>query len=119
MPVKITPKILVQRAPVTTSATLLYQPPDSTSTEIRSIFIANTTAGASTFSLYVDKNGVRNGTANALYNSVSVSANSTTLISFSAGAGLFLESSDSSISAKVGTATALTFTLFGLETEQT
>lgn len=119
MPIRRTYKLLSQKKPATTSAILAIRPVEDTYVLVKSIFVANTTAGAVSFSIYVDKDGEEAEADTALYQAVSVAANTTTLIQLTEDNAIVLENSDSRLYVKSSAGNSLTFTIFGLEIEET
>lgn len=102
---------VAQSRPSGTTATSVYTAPIVT--EITRIIICNTTGTAANYSLYHDDDGSTFDATTALYETVSLAANSTVDISAELGAGLMV-SKDGQIGVKTGTANALTFTIYGV-----
>ena len=119
MPVKIRKKLLAQRMPSTTTATLCYRPPDGKYADIKSIVVCNQSSAAVSYSIYVDKNASVAANGTALFGAVSLAANSTVVLTFDGECGIVLETDTAGIFVKSSTASSLTFTLFGLEIEET
>ena len=103
-------KVLGQQAPTNTSDTNLYTVPSDTSTVISTLRVANLTATAATFSIYVRVAGAAASAANTVAKDVTLAANSI----FSATEGMTLAATDV-ITVQSGTANALSFNLFGSE----
>lgn len=83
-------------------------------TEITRVIVCNTTGTAAAMSLYHDDNGSTFDATSALYEGKSVPANDSIEIKAeSIGAGIML-SRDGQIGIKTGTASALTFTIYGV-----
>lgn len=80
--------------------------------EITLIFVTNTTGTAADMSIYHDDDGTTYNADSALYETVSVAANSTTRIAFEVGSGIMVGRSGN-IGVKTGTANALNFTFYG------
>ena len=108
-----TKKLLAQKRPAGTSASLLYKPPTNGRTEITSIIVCNTTATAATFNLYHDNDGSNFNVDTLIYSVITVSGNSTAFLCFDGN--LFLENSTSAVGCLSATAGALNFTVYGVE----
>ena len=120
LPVKITKKLLAQRVPATTSPTLFYRPPSGKSAEIKQLIVCNQSAGADTFSIFIDKDGTKAVAGTAIYGATSLAAHTTLIVPFDGECGLILESSDSSITVQCDTSAGhITFSIFGFEIEVT
>jgi len=107
----LTEKLLGQTRPGSTTATSIYSPPANTSSIIKTIFIANTTASSATFRIFVDDDGTTYDETTALFWDVSIDGNTTVEVD------TFIAMNDSSgnLAVRTGTASALTFTVFGGE----
>jgi len=107
---------LAQIRPANTSNATLFSP--TVVTELTSIFVCNTTGSAATFRLFHSRGAtVVFDQTTALYYDFSVAANDTKVIRASAiGGGLQTESGDD-IGVRSSTASALTFTLYGVTTK--
>lgn len=103
-------KILGQSAPTDTNNATLYTVPSSTEAIVSTIVVANTTANAATFRIFVRDNGAAAAASNAIAYEASIAANSQ--IAFTLG--LTLNAADV-ISVRTDTANALTFHAFGSE----
>jgi hypothetical protein len=103
-------KVLGQVAPTGTANVDLYTVPADTSTVVSTLNIANLTAEAATFSVYIRVAGAAAASANTLLKDVPLAANSL----FSATQGITLGAADV-ITVSTGTADALSFQLFGSE----
>jgi hypothetical protein len=102
---------LAQSRPGGTTAVSVYTA--SIRTEISRIIVCNTTGTAAALSIYHDDDGSTFDATTALYEGVSLAANATMEIkSEGIGSGLMV-SKDGQIGVKTGTASALTFTLYG------
>lgn len=122
MPVKRTLQQLAQRMPTTTAATFLYHPPTiSTTTIAKLILVCNNTASAVTFSIWVSPTGSTSGNAYAIYNGTTVSANLTRSLPFCGDdeMGIILVGNTASLLVQSSVANAITFTVYGVEVEQT
>lgn len=120
MPIFIIKKQLAQRLPTTTASAVLYKVPDAnTTTFIRTIVVCNVTAGAATYSLYVNQNGSVAADQFALVRSLSVAANATDQRNYADGLGIILNGANASVIVSSSIGSALTFTLYGEEVVQT
>jgi len=92
---------------LTTSAVTQYTTPAATTTTVRGIHVANTTAVAATFTLSIgnDAAGTR------FFSALSIGANGT--LDWS---GFLILAATETLQAFAGTATALTLTISGIET---
>ena len=103
-------KVLGQVRPADTNVADLYTVPTGGQVIISTIIVANTTAIDATFDLYVRPNGATADQGTAIAYGTTVRANTSQSITIGATAD-----ADDVVSAKSGTADALTFTTFGLE----
>lgn len=103
-------KVLGQSLPSTTSNADLYTVPASTQTVVSTINVANITANAATYRIFVRVAGATAANSQALVYDASAAANSTTAITI----GVTLNATDV-ITVQSGTASALTFQAFGSE----
>lgn len=103
-------KVLGQARPADTNVADLYTVPTGGQVVISTIIVANTTAIDATFDLYVRPDGAAAGEGTAIAFGSTVKANTSQSITIGATA----DASDV-VSARSGTANALTFTTFGLE----
>lgn len=105
-----TPKRLGQAQAATGSYGTIYTVPASTTAVIKEVVICNTTSGAVTLDLSFVPSGGTAGAANAIFSTLSVSANETKIYSMSsvlAAAG--------TVQAKASAGTSLTLTVSGIE----
>lgn len=121
MPIKRTQKILFQRnVAIAAADSILYQTPNTfTTTFIRAIWVCNTSGTDSTFSLYLNPNGVLGGDSYALYVQAPIKARATQVIQVHVDEGLLLPSIAAALIARAGAAGVITFTGFGEEVEET
>jgi len=103
-------KVLGQTRPADTSVADLYTVPAGGQAVISTIIVANTTATDATFDLYVRPDGATADEGTAIAFGTTVKANTSQSITVGATA----DAADV-ISVKSGTASAVTFTAFGLE----
>jgi hypothetical protein len=103
-------KVLGQSAPANTSNADLYTVPAARETIVSTLAIANTTATDATARVFVRIAAAAAATSNAIVYDVSVPANGLYSFTF----GMTLATTDV-ITVRSGTASALTFTLFGNE----
>jgi 2-keto-4-pentenoate hydratase/2-oxohepta-3-ene-1,7-dioic acid hydratase in catechol pathway len=103
-------KVLGQAAPADTNNANLYVVPAGAQAVASTFRVANVTATAATFRVWVRINGAAVANSNAIAMDVPLAGNSI----FSATEGMTLNAGDI-ITVRSGTANALTFTLFGSE----
>jgi hypothetical protein len=103
-------KILGQSAPAGTSNVDLYTVPADTQTVVSTLFVTNVTAAAAICRIYVRKNGAAASDSNALVKDGPVGANDFKAVT----TGITLDAGDI-ITVQSGTASALTFHLYGSE----
>jgi hypothetical protein len=103
-------KILGQAAPANTSNADLYTVPAATEAIVSSIAIANVTATAATYRIYIRDGGAAAADSNALVKDASAAANSTTTI----GIGITLSATDV-ITIQSSISNAITVHAFGTE----
>lgn len=107
----ITGKQLAQARPANTTAVSLYSPAANVDARLTQIVICNTTAVAATFRLFHDDNGTTYDESTALYWDISVSGNDSVTL----GLAAYMADDTGNFAIRTGTASALTFTLYGLE----
>ena len=105
-------KQLGQLRPADTNAASLYSPPASTAARLTQLFVCNQTAGPESFRVFCDDDGTTYSEATALYYDVAIAANITTVIDLA----LYMNDASGNLAIRSSTASALTFTLFGIET---
>jgi hypothetical protein len=103
-------KVLGQARPADTNVADLYTVPAGGQVIVSTIIIANTTATAATYDLYVRPDAATADEGTAVAFGTAVAGNTSTSITIGATA----DAADV-ISVKSATASALTFTAFGLE----
>jgi len=104
--------LLAQTRPSNTTAAAAFTA--TLKTEIASIYVANTTGSDAAFSIYHDDDGSTFDESNALYFGVSVAANTTARVDAGKdGEGIAIKASGS-LGVKTGTASALTFSIYGI-----
>lgn len=104
--------LLAQIRPANTSAATAFET-ESIRAEITRIIICNTTGVAATFSLYHDDGGTSYSEATALFFSKSIPANDSYILDSQIVNQLSI-SPTGSIGVQSGTASALTFNLYGI-----
>lgn len=104
-------KVLAQSRPAGTGATLAYTGPANGAAIVRYILVANTTALAAAYSIYLDDDGTTYDQTTALFYAISLAANDTELIDIE----LPLTSSSANLAVQTGTGSAITFTVIGEE----
>ena len=82
--------------------------------EITRLVIANTTASSAKFSVYHDDDGTTYDQTTALYYSVAISANTTTVIEAQSENSGITISPGGALAVQTDTGSALTFTLYGV-----
>lgn len=103
-------KLLGQQRPASTAVAALYAVPASTQVVVSSIIVCNTTAATATFRIFHSPTGGTAGSVeNALFYDAPVAANATVVLQV----GLTFRQGNVSIA--TGTASALTFSMFGQE----
>ena len=103
-------KVLGQARPADTNVADLYTVPTGGQVVVSTITVANTTALDATFNIYVRPNGATANEATAVTFGTTVKGNTTATMTL----GITADAADV-ISIKSGTASAVTFTAFGLE----
>lgn len=106
---------LGQLRPADTNAASVYSPAADVTTEVTSIVIANTTALAAAFRLFLDDNGTTYDQTTALYYDHSVAANDSITLPESGVGGWWMADSTGNLAFRTDTANALTITVFGTE----
>tara|TARA_R110000824_G_scaffold401172_1_gene611153 strand:- start:1787 stop:2122 length:336 start_codon:yes stop_codon:yes gene_type:complete len=106
-------KVLGQLAPSATTDTTLYTVPSITSTTTSSLVICNRSAGALTYRVAVRPLGAAIANKHYIYYNKTLAANE----SFAAILGMTLDSAD--VVTVYASSGDLSFTLFGVETDQT
>jgi len=108
-------KILGQSRPTNTSAASIYSPDTAIKVaNISGILIANVTALVATFRIFMDNDGTTFDETTAIFFDTPIAANSTILVEFDAKP-LTLNSSSANVGVASGTASAITFTVYGEE----
>ncbi len=103
---------LAQTRPSDTNNTQAYSPATGFIAEITSVFVANTTGSAATFRLYHDNDGTTYSEATALMWDVSVASGASVVVDDP----IYLNSA-SNLAVRSSVGNALTFTVYGIETE--
>lgn len=103
-------KVLGQAAPADTNNADLYTVPANTQAVVSTISVANDTASAATFRIYVRVNGAAAGAENTLFFDTPLAGNTSAFFTV----GLTLGDTDV-LTVRTGTANALTFQAFGSE----
>jgi len=104
-------KQLGQLRPANTSAASIYAPPASTTGIVSRVEIQNVTASGVSFSIYHDDNGTTYDEESVIYLSSPILANGHVSID----AHWSASSTSSHLAVKTSTASALTFTFYGVE----
>jgi len=103
-------KVLGQSAPTDTNNANLYTVPTGTQAVVSTINVANVSAAAATFRIYIRIAGATAADSNALAKDITLAANSV----YSATQGVTLGAGDI-ITVRSGTGSAITFQAFGSE----
>lgn len=106
-----TGKCLGQARPADTTAVSIYSPGDGIKTELQTIIVSNTTAGALTYRIFHDEDGITYDQSTALFYDVSLAANSTDTIEVT----LWMVNTNGSFAVRTSSASGLTFTVYGIE----
>ncbi len=120
MPFQTTPaqqsisKQLGQARPANTTAASVYSPADGVTAELDTIVICNTSGSTATFRLFHDDDGTTYDETTALYWDVSATAASR---SIEIDLSLYMGNADGNLAIRTGTGNALTFTVYGRETQ--
>lgn len=108
-------KQLVQAQPPNTNAYSIFSKSNKhKKVVITSIMIANTSANAIQYSLFLDKDGTTYSTGTALASSVSLGAHTSALLEFNNGLPID-PGAAGNLAVQVDTANAVTFTVNGIE----
>jgi len=103
-------KQLGQLAPADTNAASIYSPTSGT-TIVKTIIIANVTAIATTFRLFLDGDGATYAVGTALFYDIPIDANATIQLDVFCP----MNNTSGNLAVRSGTPSALTFTVFGVE----
>jgi hypothetical protein len=104
-------KQLGQLRPANTNAASIYSPASGVTAIIKNITVCNTTANNVVFSIYHHETGTTYDQTTALYYQVTIQKNQTlTLTAFMA-----MKTAGGNLAVQTGTASALTFTVYGAE----
>jgi len=106
-------KILGQSRPANTTAVSLYSPEAGVRAEVEGITVCNTTGTDATFRLFLDTDGSTYDQTTSMYYDMVVEANTTFPIE--PDVPWILDDPDGNIGIRTGTASALTFTVWGTE----
>lgn len=104
-------KQLGQLRPANTTAASLYSPDANLTGIAKNLVVSNTTAIETTFRVFVDDDGTTYDETTALFFDVPLKGNTTVLIDMYAA----MNDPTGNFAVRTGTASALTFTLFGAE----
>ena len=104
-------KQLAQSRPAGTTAASIYSPAASTETLIKTIIIANVSAGSMKYSLFVDDNGTTYDESTAIAWEVSLAKGNTIIID----GNIMMNDSAGNLAFKVDIASSATCTVFGTE----
>jgi hypothetical protein len=104
-------KELGQLRPANTTAASIYSPTNNVQTNIETIVIANTTTTAATFRLFLDHDSTTYDETTALAWDVSLAGNSFLIVE----GPIRMNNANGNLAVRTGTANALTFTVYGME----
>jgi hypothetical protein len=104
-------KQLGQLQPANTTAASIYSPASGINSDVKTLVVTNTTAGAVAYRVFHDDDGATYDTSTALFYDVSLSANATDVIPINAA----MSDSTGNFAVRTDTNNALTFTLYGAE----
>lgn len=103
-------QILGQVRPADTNANKVYGPTNGNTGIVRQVVVSNNTAGALTYSIYVDNDGTTYDATTALAEMVAIAANTSVITN------LFLPiASGGNLAVKASAADSITFTVSGAE----
>ena len=108
------PQQLGQSRPTNTTAVSIYSPSPGERAEILQIVVCNSTATAATFRIFHDDDGTTYDETTALYWNRNVNANDTLRIWPQWRPGFAMRNPDGNLAVRSGTASALTFTVYGI-----
>lgn len=107
-------KQLAQKRPSTTNATVAIYKPKKRKLVIKTIHVTNTTGNALAYYIYLDKDGSTYDASTALYNGVTLAANTTVMHEFANGLP-FDPDAAGNLAVKSSEANAINFTIDGIE----
>lgn len=107
-------KQLGQARPVNTTAVSIYSPASSIEATINGIVICNTTASPVQYSIFHDEDGTTYNETTALVYQLTIDANSINTIPLGQSR-IYMRNSSGNLAIKTETASALTFTVYGVE----
>jgi len=106
---------IAQSRPSNTTAVSAVSPTDGQIIQVTSVFLANTTSANATFRIFHDEDGTTYDESTALFYDVTLDANTSLHIDL---ADIWLRNSSGNLAVRVGTASAITFTFYGIADEQ-
>jgi hypothetical protein len=112
MAVPFVGKQLNQLRPANTNAVSIHSPTANTHTHVTTITVCNTTAGGAKFRIFLDDDGTTYDQTTALYYDITLAANSTQTFEFQKP--IFMNDSNGNLAVRTDTASALTFTVWGV-----
>ena len=108
-------KMLGQARPANTTAVSIYSPTEGVTANVFHIVICNTTGTAATFRIFHDDAGTTYDQTTALYYDKNVNGAETLRIYPLGETGFAMNNPDGNLAVRTGTASALTFTVYGTE----
>lgn len=102
-----------QARPANTTAVSVYSPADGMMTDVVTIIICNSSASSAAYRVFHDDDGVTYDESTALFYDVTIPANTTDIHDMK----VFMADSDGNLAIRTDTASALTFTVYGSETQ--
>lgn len=106
---------IAQSRPSNTNAVSAISPTDGQIIQVTSVFICNTTGSNATCRIFHDEDGTTYDQSTALFYDVTLAANTSLHIDL---ADTWLRDSTGNLAVRVGTASAITFTFYGIVDEQ-
>ena len=104
---------LGQAAPADTNNAVLYSPAAGIVAEVTSIIVANVTTSAAKYRIFHDDDGTTYNAGTSLFYDVTLPGNTTDVLE----TAIFMADSDGNLAVRSDTASALTFTAYGKETQ--
>lgn len=102
-----------QARPANTAAVSVYTPADGMTTDIVTLVICNSSASAAAYRVFHDADGTTYDESTALFYDVTIPAKTTDIHDMQ----VFMADSGGNLAVRTDTASALTFTVYGHETQ--
>ena len=106
-----TNKELGQSTPSGTTAVSIYSPASGVEATIKPIYIVNISSAVASFSIYCDSDGTTYDTTTQLFKSVPLAPNETYVMD----KPIMMNDSNGNLAVQSSVASALTFTVYGME----